>query len=106
MTNAKIACLDLNLHKFRMLMGVSISIDDPKNLEKVRQREMDILKERIEMIANAGANVILTTKGIDDIASKYMVERKIIGLRRVDKSDLRRIAKSTGGKICLLLNLK
>ena len=58
---------------------------------------MDILKERIETIAKSGANVILTTKGIDDIASKYMVERKIMGLRRVDKYDLRRIAKSTGG---------
>ena len=48
------------------------------------------------MIAKAGANVILTTKGIDDIACKYMVESKIIGLRRVNKADLRRIAKSTG----------
>ena len=60
---------------------------------------MDILKERIETIAKTGANVILTTKGIDDIASKYMVERKIMGLRRVNKADLRRIAKSTGATV-------
>ena len=46
---------------------------------------MDILKERIEMISTTGANVILTTKGIDDIACKYMVEKKIMGFRRVDK---------------------
>lgn len=64
---------------------------------------MDILKERIEMIANAGANVILTTKGIDDIAAKYMVERKIMGFRRLDKADLRRIAKSTGATVITTL---
>ena len=64
---------------------------------------MDILKERIEMIAKAGATVILTTKGIDDIACKYMVEKKIIGLRRIGKADLRRIAKSTGATIITTL---
>jgi len=46
---------------------------------------MDILKERIQKIITAGANVIMTTKGIDDIASKYMVEAKCMGLRRVSK---------------------
>jgi T-complex protein 1 subunit alpha len=45
--NAKIACLDFNLNKFRMKMGVQVLVDDPKNLEKIRQRELDILKERI-----------------------------------------------------------
>jgi chaperonin GroEL (HSP60 family) len=43
--NAKIACLDFNLNKFRMKMGVQVLVDDPKNLEKIRQRELDILKE-------------------------------------------------------------
>jgi len=51
----------------------------------IRKRECDILKERIKKLITAGANVIMTTKGIDDIASKYMVEHGIIGLRRVDK---------------------
>ena len=98
-TGAKIACLDMNLNKFRMQMGVMISVNDPKNLEKIRQRECDILKERCEKIIKAGANVVLTTKGIDDIAAKYFVEAGVLALRRVDKNDLRRIAKSTGGNI-------
>jgi chaperonin GroEL (HSP60 family) len=37
--------------------------------------------------------------GIDDLASKYMVEAGIIGLRRVDKGDLNRIAKLTGATV-------
>lgn len=55
-------------------------VDDPSNLEKIRRKEMDVLKERLNMIIATGATVILTTKGIDDLASKYMVEAKVLGM--------------------------
>lgn len=98
-TNAKIACLDLNLNKFKCQMGVQVLVNDPKNLEKIRQRECDVLKERCEKLIKAGANVILTTKGIDDLAAKYFVEANALALRRVEKADLRRIAKSCGATV-------
>lgn len=60
---------------------------------------MDVLKERLNLILSSGANVILTSKGIDDLANKYLVEAKAIGLRRVPKEHLRRIAKASGAKI-------
>jgi T-complex protein 1 subunit alpha len=37
-TNAKIACLDINLAKTRMHLGVHITIDDPEQLEQIRKR--------------------------------------------------------------------
>lgn len=74
-------------------------VDDPNNLEKIRKKEMDVLKDRLNLIISAGANVILTSKGIDDLANKYLVEAKAMGLRRVPKEHLRRIAKASGGKI-------
>ena len=61
------------------------------------------MKERIEKIINAGANVILTTKGIDDVAAKYLVEAKAIGLRRVSKGDLKKIAKASGATVVTTL---
>ncbi|CAD8077720.1 unnamed protein product [Paramecium primaurelia] len=97
--NAKIACLDINLNKFKMQMGVQILVDDPNNLEKIRKKEMDVLKERIQLLLQAGANVILTSKGMDDLANKYLVEAGAIGLRRVPKDHLRRIAKASGAKV-------
>jgi T-complex protein 1 subunit alpha len=97
--NAKIACLDFNLSKFRLGMGIQVLVNDPKNLELIRRRELDILKERLEKILAAGVNVIFTTKAMDDFASKYLVEKGIMGLRRVEKSDLRKIAKATGASI-------
>ena len=62
---------------------------DPKELEKIREREQDITKERIQRILAAGANVVLTTKGIDDMSLKYFVEAGAIACRRVPKEDLK-----------------
>lgn len=93
---ARIACLDVNLQKSKMQMGVQVLVSDPKELEKIREREADITKERIEKILKAGANVILTSKGIDDMSLKYFVEAGAIAIRRVKKEDLRHVAKATG----------
>merc|ERR1712100_966645 len=101
--NAKIALLDIDLRKTKMQMGVQVVVTDPKKLEEIRQREADITKERIEMLLAAGANVILTTKGIDDMALKYFVEANAIALRRCKKEDLRRIAKLTGGTLMITM---
>lgn len=38
------ALLDFDLKKHRMSMNVNIVIDDPEELERVRQKEMDITK--------------------------------------------------------------
>lgn len=37
--------------------------------------------------------------GIDDLASKYMTEAGCLGLRRVTKGDINRIAKLTGATV-------
>lgn len=61
------------------------------------------MKVRCKKIIDAGANVILTTGGIDDIANKYLVDAGVLGVRRVSKHDLRKIAKASGGKIVTTL---
>ncbi|OIW19280.1 hypothetical protein TanjilG_20405 [Lupinus angustifolius] len=93
---AKIACLDFNLQKTKMQLGIQVLVNDPRELEKIRQREADMTKERIEKLLKAGANVVLTTKGIDDMALKYFVEAGAIAVRRVRKEDMRHVAKATG----------
>ncbi|XP_063706746.1 T-complex protein 1 subunit alpha [Culicoides brevitarsis] len=95
-TNAKIACLDFSLQKTKMKMGVQVLITDPEKLDAIRARELDITKERIEKILATGVNVILCSGGIDDLCLKYFVEAGAMAVRRVKKSDLKRIAKATG----------
>lgn len=116
-TNAKIACLDINLQKARMQLGVQIVVENPEELEAIRKRcvralrlvnpkiddshprESEITLERIRKILAAGANVVLTTKGIDDLCLKEFVEAGAMAVRRCRKEDLRRIARATGGTL-------
>lgn len=100
---AKIACLDFNLNKFKLQMGVQVLVTDSKNLEAIRVRELEITKERIQKVLAAGANVVFTSKAIDDFALKYFVEAGAIAVRRVDKKDLRKIAKQSGGEVLITL---
>ena len=104
--NAKIALLDMNLAKFRMPPGVHVMVDNPEKLEDIRQREMDVTKERCKKIIESGANVIVCSKGIDDLALKYFVEANCIAIRRCDKADMKRLAAATGAKILITFESK
>jgi len=84
-------------------MGVQVLVSDSKNLEAIRQRELEITRERIQKVLAAGANVVFTSKAIDDFALKYFVEAGAIAVRRVDKKDLRKIAKQSGGEVLITL---
>ena len=97
--NARIACLDMNLQKARMNLGVSVIVSDPEKLEAIRERESQIVLERIKKILGSGANVILTTKGIDDMCLKTFVEAGAMAVRRCKREDLVRIAKATGATL-------
>eukprot|EP00566_Odontella_aurita_P006559 CAMPEP_0113551044 /NCGR_PEP_ID=MMETSP0015_2-20120614/14310_1 /TAXON_ID=2838 /ORGANISM="Odontella" /LENGTH=590 /DNA_ID=CAMNT_0000451901 /DNA_START=21 /DNA_END=1793 /DNA_ORIENTATION=+ /assembly_acc=CAM_ASM_000160 len=99
----KIAMLDMNLQRHRMAMGVQVIVKDPAEIENIKKREMDITKERIRKIIDAGARVVLTTKGVDDLCMKYFVEAGIICARRCNKDDLKRLAKATGGKVVVTM---
>eukprot|EP00298_Acanthocystis_sp_HF-20_P001044 c11426_g1_i1.p1 GENE.c11426_g1_i1~~c11426_g1_i1.p1 ORF type:complete len:538 (+),score=201.96 c11426_g1_i1:28-1641(+) len=99
----KIALVDFNLQQYRAQMGVQVLINDPEKLEALRLKEKEIAKERVKAILASGANVVLTTKGLDDMAAKYFEECGAIGVRRCKPEDLRRIAQLTGGKVVLSL---
>uniref|UniRef100_A0A7E4VPD6 T-complex protein 1 subunit alpha n=1 Tax=Panagrellus redivivus TaxID=6233 RepID=A0A7E4VPD6_PANRE len=96
---AKIAVLDMNLQKAKMHLGISIKVSDPEKLEAIRREEVDIIKRQIEKILATGANVILTTHGIDDLCLKMFVEAGAMAVRRCKKVDLKRIARATGATL-------
>ena len=83
--NCKIAILDIDLRPIKMKMGIQFLINKPEAVEEIKKRESDITKERIGKLIKAGANVILTTGGIDDAMMKYLVESNVYGVRRCKK---------------------
>lgn len=78
-----------------MFDGVKLSRTHPDACDS----EAEITIERIHKILAAGANVVFTTKGIDDLCLKEFVEAGAMAVRRCRKEDLRRIARATGGTL-------
>ena len=101
---ARIACLDINLQKARMNLGVQIKIDDPEQLEAIRKREIGIVSEQIDKVLKAGANVGFTTKGIDDMCLKLFVGKGVRPFRRGKRAELRRVLKATGASFVTTLS--
>ncbi|MFW5945419.1 MAG: thermosome subunit alpha [Candidatus Natronoplasma sp.] len=102
--DAKIALLNTALEVQETEIDASIEITDPDQLEKFVNKEEESLKEMVEMIKSAGANVLLCQKGIDDLAQHYLAREGIFAIRRVKKSDMKKLARATGGSI--VSNLK
>ena len=62
-------------------------------------QEEKMLKDMVEQIANTGANVLVCQKGIDDTAQHFLSKKGIYAVRRVSDSDMKKIAKATGGNV-------
>ncbi|OIR58860.1 MAG: T-complex protein 1 subunit alpha [Amphiamblys sp. WSBS2006] len=92
----RIACIDFDLQKSRMRLGVNILVDSPENLDKIRKRESEITAERVHKILASGANVVLSTKGIDDASLKILIDNNAVAVRRCNRKDLLRIAEASG----------
>jgi len=91
-SKAKVVCLDMDLQQIKMGLSVKITTETPEDLEKIREKETHASTEKVKKLVKAGANVILTTKGISDSCSKVLIEAGAMGVRRCKKEDLERIA--------------
>ncbi len=97
--NAKIALLNFALEIKKPEFDTSIRIEDPQSIGKFKKQEENILKEMVEKVKASGANVVLTQKGIDDLAMHFLAKEGIYAARRVKKSDMDKLAKAIGGNI-------
>jgi chaperonin GroEL (HSP60 family) len=61
--------------------------------------EENSMKELVEKIKSVGANVVFSSKGIDELVQHYLAKAGILGYRRLKQSDLEAIAKATGGTV-------
>ncbi|MFW6038442.1 MAG: thermosome subunit alpha [Candidatus Saliniplasma sp.] len=97
--DAKIALLSSALEIKETEIDAEIEITDPKQLQQFIDEEEESIKKMVNKIKDVGANVVLCQKGIDDLAQHYLAKEGIFAIRRVKKSDMKKLAKSTGGNI-------
>jgi len=96
---ARIALLDCPLEIEKTEFDAKLHIESPEQMKAFMEQEEQMLKEMVEKIAAAGANVVLCQKGIDDVAQHFLARRGILAVRRIKRSDIEKIARATGAKI-------
>ncbi|HDM91800.1 MAG TPA: thermosome subunit [Candidatus Korarchaeota archaeon] len=103
-TGAKIALIESALEVKKPEISSKIRVVSPTQIKGFLEQEKEMLRELVDKIAEAGANVVFCQKGIDDVAQHFLARRGILAVRRVRKSDMEKLAKATGAKI--VVNVK
>ncbi|MDH5745474.1 MAG: thermosome subunit beta [Candidatus Bathyarchaeota archaeon] len=96
---AKIALLEGALEVKKTEFDAKINIDAPEQIESFLREEENMLKQMVEKIVAAGANVVICQKGIEDMVQHFLARKGILAVRRAKKSDMDKLGKATGGKI-------
>ncbi len=96
---AKIAVLECPLEVSKTEFDAKISITDPSGMQNFLDEEERMLKSMVDKIVESGANVVIAQKGIDDVVQHYLAKNGILAVRRVKKSDIERLHKTTGAAI-------
>ncbi|MFX1452626.1 MAG: thermosome subunit alpha [Promethearchaeota archaeon] len=100
--NAKIALINEKLYFEKPTeenIKLEINILQPELLSELNVSQNELLREKFEAIANSGATVIITEKGIDKIIISKLVKHGILGIRRVKPEQFTMLSKACGAKI-------
>jgi len=96
---AKVALLDTALEVEKTEFDAKINIETPEQMEAFLQEEENMLRNMVDKIGKAGANVLICQKGIDDMVQHFLARKGILTVRRAKKSDMEKLSKATGGKV-------
>ena len=99
-SNAKIILINEELDAVRTKTESEIVITSPEQMSSFLEAEKTEVLRKVKKIAESGANVVFSRKGISAIAQTYFTRNGIISLRRVKENDLSWLEKATGAKIC------
>ncbi len=99
MVKARIALLDTAMEIEKTEFSAEIKISNPQQMQSFLDEETKLMKDMVDKVAEAGANVVLCQKGIDEAAQSFMAKQGILAARRIKKSDIEKLSRATGGRI-------
>jgi T-complex protein 1 subunit gamma len=97
--NPRIILLDCPLEYKKGESQTNIEISKEEDWERVLQIEEEQVKSMCEHILALKPDLVITEKGVSDIAQHWLLKGNVTALRRVRKTDNNRIARATGATI-------
>lgn len=78
---------------------LAVEITKEEDWEKLLQEEEAEVKKMCDEIIAVGCDLVITEKGVSDLAQHFLVKAGISVIRRVRKTDNNRLARATGATI-------
>ncbi|KAK2738390.1 T-complex protein 1 subunit gamma [Myotisia sp. PD_48] len=97
--NPRIILLDCPLEYKKGESQTNVEISKEEDWNKILQIEEDQVKHMCDAILALKPDVVITEKGVSDLAQHFLVKHNVTALRRVRKTDNNRIARATGATI-------
>merc|ERR1711959_838390 len=97
--DAKVLALNVELELKSEKENAEIRIESVEDYQKIVDAEWDIIYDKLDKIAESGANIVLSKLAIGDLATQYFADRDIFCAGRVTEDDMERVAKATGGAV-------
>ncbi|TFH15811.1 thermosome subunit [Candidatus Bathyarchaeota archaeon] len=97
--NAVIGLLNAAMEIEKTEFDSKIAIETPDQMQAYLDQEEQMLRDMAKKVKDAGINVLLCQKGIDDMVQHFLAREGIFASRRLKKSDMDALAKATGGKV-------
>jgi chaperonin GroEL (HSP60 family) len=94
--DANVAVLDDALEVRETEIDAEVNVTDPDQLQEFLDQEEEQLKEMVDDLVDAGADVVFAQDGIDDMAQHFLAQEGILAARRVKSSDADKLARATG----------
>ncbi|EPQ65878.1 Subunit of the cytosolic chaperonin Cct ring complex [Blumeria graminis f. sp. tritici 96224] len=97
--NPRIVLLDCTLEYKKGESQTNIEITKEEDWNKILQIEEEQVKIMCDAILALKPDLVITEKGVSDLAQHYFVKANVTALRRVRKTDNNRIARATGATV-------
>mmetsp|Transcript_115463 Transcript_115463/g.367195 ORF Transcript_115463/g.367195 Transcript_115463/m.367195 type:complete len:556 (+) Transcript_115463:106-1773(+) len=98
--NPRVVLLDCPLEYKKGESQTNVEITKEADWEKLLQQEEDEMKKVCEDIIKVKPDLVITEKGVSDLAQHFLLKANISVIRRIRKTDNNRIARVTGASIC------
>ncbi len=96
---AKILLLDAAIEVTKTEFDAKINITNPDQMKSFLDQEQQMIEDMVDKVIATGANVILSQKGIDDLAQHFFAKKGVMAVRRIKKSDMEKLSMATGATL-------
>ncbi|KAH8078518.1 hypothetical protein JL720_9714 [Aureococcus anophagefferens] len=98
--NPRILLLDCPLEYKKGESSASVEISKEEDWNTLLRIEEEYIENMCAQIVAARPDVVITEKGVSDLAQHYLMKANITAFRRLRKTDNNRVARACGATIC------